>query len=161
MCLSEKHRLQVIRRADFDDGKTAVKNVILEDGIVCLDPDGRSQFLDLMRKRRQDACFYTFDLLWLDGKDLCGWAARQGRTGFLYAEHVLIKDKDLYRVICREDIEEIVARHKLAPYVTSPATWFKVLNRNYTHKHGRREKFESFQAAGSLRIGQSCKDFSH
>jgi hypothetical protein len=33
------------------------------------DNDGRSVFLDLHAKH-QDACFYAFDLLWLDGKDL-------------------------------------------------------------------------------------------
>jgi bifunctional non-homologous end joining protein LigD len=146
--------------------KLPVKNAILDGEIVCLDQDGRSQFLDLMRRRRQDACFYAFDLLWLDGQDLRGLTflerksrLRQlvrGRTGFRYAEHVPIKGKDLYQVICREDLEGIVAKHKLAPYVTSPPTWFKVLNPDYTQKRGRREGFESFhegsQAASSPRI---------
>src|SRR5437879_305629 len=47
-----------------------VKNAILDGEIVALDQDGRSQFLQLMRRKRQDACFYAFDLLWLDGQDL-------------------------------------------------------------------------------------------
>ena len=28
--------------------------------------------------------------------------------------------QDLYQVICREDLEGIVAKHKLAPYASSP-----------------------------------------
>ena len=51
--------------------KLPVKNTILDGELVCLDNDGRSIFLDL-RRRRRDACFYAFDLLWLDGKDLRG-----------------------------------------------------------------------------------------
>jgi len=47
-----------------------VQNAILDGEIVSLDADGRSQFLQLMRRRRADACFYAFDLLWLDGEDL-------------------------------------------------------------------------------------------
>lgn len=38
--------------------------------LVALDSDGRSQFMDLMRRRRQDVCYYAFDLLWLNGVDL-------------------------------------------------------------------------------------------
>jgi bifunctional non-homologous end joining protein LigD len=132
--------------------KLPVKNAILDGELVCLDNDGRSVFLDLRRKLR-DACFYAFDLLWLDGKDLRGLTflerkrrLRQlvsDRTGFLYAEHVPGTGIDLYQVICREDLEGIVAKHKLAPYVASPATWFKVLNPDYTQKRGRREMFEA------------------
>jgi ATP-dependent DNA ligase len=69
----------------------------------------------------------------------------RGRAGFLYAEHVPIKGKDLYQVICREDLEGIVAKHKLAPYTTSPAIWFKVLNSDYSQKRGRQEMFEGFR----------------
>jgi bifunctional non-homologous end joining protein LigD len=134
--------------------KLPVKNAILDGELVCLDDDGRSIFLDL-RRRSRDACFYAFDLLWLDGQDLRGLTflerknrLRQlvrGRTGFLFAEHVPGRGIDLYQVICREDLEGIVAKHKLAPYVTSPPTWFKVLNPDYTQKHGRREMFEGLR----------------
>lgn len=52
--------------------KLPVKNAILDGELVCLNDDGRSVFVDLMRRKRLDACFYAFDLLWLDGKDLRG-----------------------------------------------------------------------------------------
>lgn len=135
--------------------KLPVKNAILDGELVCLDNDGRSVFLDLMRRKRRDACFYAFDLLWLDGEDLRGLTFLErkkqlrklvsGRTGFLYAEHIAATGNDLYQAICREDLEGIVAKHKLAPYVTSPATWFKVLNADYKQKRGRREIFDRFQ----------------
>lgn len=50
-----------------------VKDAILDGEIVCLDGDGRSQFLDLMGRRRAEAVFYAFDLVWIDGEDLRGW----------------------------------------------------------------------------------------
>jgi ATP-dependent DNA ligase len=34
-----------------------IKNAILDGELVCLDQDGRSQFLQLMRRKRQDVCF--------------------------------------------------------------------------------------------------------
>ena len=87
--------------ADYGLGKLS--------GLRC---DGRSIFLDL-RRRNRDACFYAFDLLWLDGKDLRGLTflerksqLRQlvrGRAGFQDAEHVPSAGTDLYQVICRED----------------------------------------------------------
>jgi ATP-dependent DNA ligase len=135
------------------------RNAILDGELVCLDDDGRSVFLDLMRRKRRDVCFYAFDLLWLDGKDLRGLTFLErkillrklvrGRAGFLYAEHVPTTGKELYQVICREDLEGIVAKHKLAPYVTSPPTWFKVLNPAYTQKRGRRDLFDNFRGRGA------------
>ena len=44
-----------------------------------------------------------------------------------------------------EDLEGIVAKQKLAPYVTRPPTWFKVLNPDYSQKRGRRELFDRFR----------------
>ena len=41
----------------------------MDGEIVCLDPEGRPQFYNLLR-RRGEAFFYAFDLLWLDGRDL-------------------------------------------------------------------------------------------
>ena len=42
---------------------------ILDGEIVYLGPDGKPQFYELMR-RRSPQHFYTFDLLWIDGRDL-------------------------------------------------------------------------------------------
>ena len=67
------------------------------DELVCLDADGRSQFMELTR-RRKDACYYAFDLLWLNGADLREQPLPdrkaelrklvRGRPGILYADHL-------------------------------------------------------------------------
>jgi ATP-dependent DNA ligase len=47
------------------DGKT-----VLDGEIVCLDKRGRPQFNDLLF-HRGEPCFFAFDLLMSDGRDLC------------------------------------------------------------------------------------------
>ena len=132
-----------------------VKNAIIDAELVCLDQDGRSVFLDLMRKRKQDAVLYAFDLLWCDGEDLRSLPLverkrrlRQlvrGHAGLLYAEHVERRGVDLFHAVCQKDLEGVVAKHRDAPYVTTPATWFKILNPDYSQKRGRQEMFENFR----------------
>ena len=46
----------------------AGRTAILDGEIVRPGPDGRPMFYELMR-RRGPFCFYSFDLLWLDGKE--------------------------------------------------------------------------------------------
>jgi bifunctional non-homologous end joining protein LigD len=132
-----------------------VKNAILDGEIVCLDKFGRSVFRDLMRRKRQDVVFYAFDILWLDGQDLrsLGLMERKrilrraihGHDRILSAAHVERRGVGLFEVVCQKDCEGIVAKHKLAPYAATPATWFKVLNPVYTQKRGRREMFDKFR----------------
>jgi bifunctional non-homologous end joining protein LigD len=132
-----------------------VKNAIIDSEVVCLDGEGKSVFLDLMRRRKAEAILYCFDLLWLDGEDLRSLSLleRKGRlqrlvrghAGLLYAEHIEAKGVALFQAICAKDLEGIVCKHRQAPYVTTPATWFKVLNPSYTQKRGRQEMFEGFR----------------
>jgi bifunctional non-homologous end joining protein LigD len=135
--------------------KLPVKTAILDGELVCLDQDGRSQFRELMHRRRQDAAFYAFDLLWLDGQDLRGLPLLdrkqrlqrllKGQAGLLYAEHIEAKGAALFQAICDKDLEGIVAKHRLAPYSTKPQSWFKVLNPDYSQKRGRKEMFDNFR----------------
>jgi bifunctional non-homologous end joining protein LigD len=55
--------------APLRDSLARLKNAILDGEIVSLDPEGRSQFNPLLR-RRGHASFYAFDLVWIDGIDL-------------------------------------------------------------------------------------------
>jgi len=74
-----------------------VRDAILGGELVCLDGDGRSQFMELMR-RQKDVCYYAFDLVWLNGADLrelplVERKARlrklvRGTPGILYADHL-------------------------------------------------------------------------
>src|ERR1700694_2995001 len=45
------------------------KKIVIDGEIVCLDDAGRPQFRDLLF-HRAEPCFYAFDLLMRDGKDL-------------------------------------------------------------------------------------------
>jgi bifunctional non-homologous end joining protein LigD len=137
-----------------------VKNAIIDAEVVCLDQDGKSVFLDLMRKRKSEAILYCFDLLWHDREDLRSLPLfdrkrrlRQlinGHAGLLYAAHVERLGIRLFDAVCQKDCEGIVAKHRDAPYVTRPATWFKVLNPDYTQKRGRKEMFDKFRERSEL-----------
>ena len=161
-------RKQIVYKS-FADLSTAlaklpVANAILDGELVCLGADGRSQFAELMRRRRRDAIFYAFDLLWHDGKDLRPLPLverkrhlRRGRDRLLYAEQIQGLGVELFREVCQRDIEGIVAKHRLGPYEATPVTWFKVLNPDYTQKRGRREMFERFNARdGALPAEAHC-----
>jgi bifunctional non-homologous end joining protein LigD len=99
-----------------------VKSAIFDGEIVCLDGDGHSQFLDLMRRRRHDAVFYAFDLLWHDGDDLRGLpqierkrrlrrVIRGSRNpSLLFADHIERYGVKLFSAICQRDCEGIVAK---------------------------------------------------
>jgi bifunctional non-homologous end joining protein LigD len=131
-----------------------VKDAILDGEIVCLDKFGRSQFGDLM-KRKRDASFYAFDLLLINGEDLRALPLLErkrrlrrvirGHEGSLYAGHILRRGVGLFDVVRRNDLEGIVAKHAQAPYSNRPQSWFKVLNPDYSQKRGRKEMFESFR----------------
>lgn len=151
-------RKQIIYKS-FDTLAAALSdlpsNAILDGEIACLGADGRSQFLDLMRKRRRDAVFYAFDLLWHDGEDLRQLPLVErkrrlrrlikGRAGLLFAEQIQGSGVELFAAICARDLEGIVAKHRLGPYTPTPVTWFKVLNPDYTQKRGRREMVDKFR----------------
>jgi bifunctional non-homologous end joining protein LigD len=75
-----------------------VQDAIFDGELICLGPDGRSMFMDLMRRRRQDVCYYAFDLLWLNGVDLRQLPPLDrkaqlrklvlGKPSILYADHL-------------------------------------------------------------------------
>ena len=61
--------------------KLPVNNAILDGELVALDKDGKSQFLQLMRRKRQDVCFYAFDLIDWTVKIYVGSRSWRGRAG--------------------------------------------------------------------------------
>jgi hypothetical protein len=101
-------------------------------------------------------CFFAFDLLTYDGKDLRTERLldrKQELRQLLakisplfplrYADHVEGSGTALFQRICELDMEDIVAKQKFGPYVTERehSTWFKILNRKYSQKDGREELF--------------------
>jgi hypothetical protein len=104
---------------------------VLDGEIVCLDKFRRPQFRDLLLHRGQP-CFFAFDLLMCDGKDLrseslidrkhelrrllTGLPASSSRLR--YAEHLVQHGTALFQRICQMDLEGIVASTALD--LTSP-----------------------------------------
>ena len=129
-----------------------VGKTVLDGEIVCLDKRGKPQFRDLLF-HRSEPCFFAFDLLMSDGKDLRTekltdrkqelrrLMAKVPESRMRYADHVEQHGAALFQRICEMDLEGIVAKHSLAPYTTD-TTWFKIKNRSYSQMAGREELFE-------------------
>lgn len=109
--------------------------------------------------RRANPYFCAFDCLWLDGRDLRGLPlverkailrglARRQPSRLLYVDHVVGTGVELFRAVCEQDIEGIVAKQMNAPYDPDAPTWVKIKNRNYSQSVGRHERFEKMRAAG-------------
>lgn len=88
--------------------------------------------------RHGDPRFFAFDLLWYDSKDLRhdGLHERKrqlqaliaGRERLLYCEHLEERGEDLYRFVCQNELEGIVAKPRNSPYVFSESEtcWLKI-----------------------------------
>lgn len=128
-------------------------SAVLDGEIVCLDENGIPQFEDLLF-RRGEARFQAFDCLWCDGEDLRFLALTDRKhklrsivpgTGerLLYSDHVELAGEELFELVCRRDLEGIVAKRKFDPYLLDiELGWFKIRNPNYSQWTGREELFE-------------------
>src|SRR5438477_6647481 len=130
------------------------KLTVLDGEMVCLDRKGKPQFKNLLF-RRNPPCFFAFDLLTCDGKDLrterlldrkqeLRRLLARACAPLKYTEYIDGCGMALFQRVCELDLEGIVAKQKSAPYVTERehSTWFKILNREYSQKDGREELFE-------------------
>jgi ATP-dependent DNA ligase len=57
----------------------------------------------------------------------------------LYARHIERTGCELFRLVCEQDLEGIVAKRRDGAYGEH---WFKIRNPGYSHYEGRRELFE-------------------
>jgi bifunctional non-homologous end joining protein LigD len=104
---------------------------VLDGEIVCLDRRGKPQFNDLLF-HRGEPCFFAFDLLMADGKDLRTerlpdrkhelrrLRSKVPSSRMQYVEHVEQHGKALFERVRKLDLEGIVAKHSHGPYVTEP-----------------------------------------
>jgi hypothetical protein len=129
---------------------SSAHSTVVDGEIVCVDKRGRPQFRDLLF-HRGTPCFFAFDLPMSNGKDLrperlidrkqelrrilVGLPARRLR----YADMSSVREFRLFHRICQLDLEGIVAKLSLGPYVAEkqPTTGFKVGNSNYSQWEGR------------------------
>ena len=154
----------------ISDSLPNVRAVI--DGEICsLDRRGRPQFKNLLFRRGNPPCFFAFDLLTCDGKDLRTerlldrkqelrrlLAQTSPPFRLRYAEHIDGSGTALFERICELDLEGIVAKQKSAPYVTERehSTWFKIRNRAYSQMAGREELFERERHSEPVAGWHSC-----
>jgi len=135
-------------------GAMRCSSAVVDGEICCLDPDGRSNFYNLMF-RRQIPYFYAFDVLSIDGEDLTmlPLVERKVRlhaimprvqSRLLYVEAIAERGTDLYRLACERDLEGIIAKWARGTYQCDGrgTSWLKIKNPQYSQMDGRRELFE-------------------
>ncbi|HWQ52962.1 MAG TPA: hypothetical protein VN442_04705 [Bryobacteraceae bacterium] len=116
-------------------------------------------FYQLMRRRGPQYLF-AFDLLSLDGRDLRGLPllerkrllsgiVPQGACPVLYVDHVAECGVDLFRAVCEQDMEGIVAKRADGLYTPEETSWVKIKNPRYSQNVGRRELFERRQGTAA------------
>jgi ATP-dependent DNA ligase len=128
---------------------------VIDGELVCLDPDGRSNFHKLLF-RRDWPYFYAFDLLAVDGEDLRDWPLIERKrrlrsimprveSRLLYVDHIRDRGTALFKAACERDLEGIVGKWADGRYETDgvSTSWVKVKNPDYSHMVGRRELFEA------------------
>lgn len=165
------------RFASFSDLCTGIElflkaqHAVLDGEIVCLDDQAHSQFNELLF-RRGTPRFCTFDLLYLDGKDLrerplierkrmLRRVVPEGCPFLIYVDHVEGEGERLFELVCERDLEGIVAKHRQSRYAVANhrTAWVKIKNRNYSQVIGRDELFERrYEAAGGPEIGWDVCD---
>ena len=120
---------------------------ILDGEVVCLDPDGRPNFLNLLYHRKEP-CYYAFDCLSVNGVDLRDKALLDRKAvlehtlpknpAILYARHIERRGLDMFRETCLWDLEGIVAKYKHGAYGQG---WLKIKNPDYSQGKDRWELF--------------------
>jgi bifunctional non-homologous end joining protein LigD len=156
--------------ADIGDAVPTTVRTILDGEICSLDRRGKPQFRNLLFRRGSPPCFFAFDLLMDDGKDLRlerledrkqelrRLLSRLPDCRLKYVEHIDRSGTALFERVCKIDLEGIVAKHKHAPYVTErkQSTWYKIRNPNYSQWAGREKLFERDRSKEPVAGWHSC-----
>lgn len=154
------------------DLKTHLKHDAILDGeLVVLDSSGRSQFQLIQNYQQEEKgylCYYVFDLLYLDGRDLREQPlifrkellqqiiAPLKKTHIRYSDHVEEKGKALFKEAKKLDLEGIMAKDSLSTYqMRRSQSWLKIKTHlrqeavigGFTAPRKSREKF------GALLLG--------
>ena len=138
-------------------------SAILDGEICCLNPDGTSNFKDLLFKKEWPF-FLAFDLLAVDGEDIRSQPLRARKTTLRrimpwvesrlrYLDHIERRGVDLFKVACERDLEGVVGKWADGSYLSDPRTtsWVKIKNPGYSQVEGRHELFDQHRSFGSPR----------
>jgi bifunctional non-homologous end joining protein LigD len=138
------------------------RNAVIDGEVEVLGPDGRALFNRLLFRRAWPH-FLAFDLLWLDGQDARRLPLSQRKqrlkaimrrveSHVRYVDHVEGRRLDFFSVVCRHDLEGVVAMGRHGTYQSGRGTsWLKIQNPDYTQAIGRGELFEANQRAPRTR----------
>jgi bifunctional non-homologous end joining protein LigD len=127
-----------------------VDDAVIDGEVIAADDTGRPLFYDLLRGARAPA--YVVDLLWVNGLDLRLLPLRERRRALqsilpqgspLICEAVSVEGRrrQLFELMCGNDLEGIVAKHLADPYDLR-ARWLKIKNLDYSQTEGRGDLFE-------------------
>ena len=126
--------------ADVRDA-LGVRNAILDGEVLAIDETGQHNFRSLMSSMGH-LHYATFDLLWLNGRDLRSLPLVKRRTRLeqliqrttpLLSRTLMVpgEGRDLFEAVKRLDLEGIACKKARDSY--DPKTvWFKVKNRSYS-----------------------------
>jgi bifunctional non-homologous end joining protein LigD len=129
-----------------------VSNAVLDGEVVAVDESGMPAFYDLMKRKRQ-AVYFTFDILWLNGKDLRDLpllerkkilrsVIPQKSSWIGYVSYVDKKAAKLFELVKARDLEGLMVKRKDCKY-RSETRWYKVLNPAYSQKADRADFFQA------------------
>jgi ATP-dependent DNA ligase len=134
---------QAGRLLDVDEG-------IIDGEVIAADKTGRPQFYELLRVPRS-ASYVAFDLLWLNGTDLRALPLSERRRRLqsilpkgspIVSEALSVegRGRELFELMCDNELEGIVAKRLADPY-DSRIRWLKIKNPDYSQKEGRGDLF--------------------
>jgi len=132
-----------------------VDEAIIDGEVIAADETGRPQFYELLRVPRS-ASYVAFDILWLNGTDLRALPLterRQSLQGIVSKGSPIVSEalsvagrgRELFELMCTNDLEGIVAKRLADPYDTR-VRWLKIKNPDYSQKEGRAELFNRAKA---------------
>jgi bifunctional non-homologous end joining protein LigD len=158
------------------------RRCVLDGEIVCLDSEGKPRFEALLF-RRGEPRFMAFDILWdehawsddevemrrfsnaedtrflplSDRKLRLRRVVPKRAERLLFCDHIDGDGGGLFRLVCENDLEGIVAKRRDAPYLPEHAKWLKIRNTSYSQWAHREELFERERETDpDVRLWEGC-----
>ena len=127
-----------------------LKRVMFDGEAVAHCLDGLPDFHRLLGDGQATACFYAFDLLWLEAQDVRGLeligrrrmlqkALRKAAEAIRFSEHLSAAEGEaMFRHVCAMGLEGIVSKRLTSRYKSGACrSWLKVKNPAYERRMGR------------------------
>ena len=127
-----------------------VDDAIIDGEVIAADGTGRPQFYELLRVPRS-VSYVAFDILWLNGTDLRALPLTERRKSLqgivskgspIVSEALFVegRGRELFELMCANDLEGIVVKRLADPY-SGRVRWLNIKNPDYSQKEGRGDLF--------------------